>query len=89
MSQDTAYEIHARAGYVALRLHAGQTEIRISPADAARVAGDIESLIPRNGGADIVIALDEDHEIVVPATQAQRLRIELLDAAAYTQARHR
>ena len=89
MSQDTAYEVHARAGYVALRLHAGQTEIRISSEDASRVAKDIEDLIPRNGGADIVIALDEDHEIVVPVPQAQRLRIELLDAAAYVQARRR
>lgn len=89
MSKDTAYEIHARAGYVALRLHAGRTEIRISPVDAARVAEDIEDLIPRNSGADIVIALDEDHEIVVPVPQAQRLRIELRDAAAYARARHR
>lgn len=89
MSQDTAYEIHARDGYVALRLHAGRTEIRISPADATRVAEDIEDLIPRNGGADIVIALDEDHEIIVPVPQAQRLRIELRDAAAYARARHR
>lgn len=89
MTRDTAYEVHARAGYVALRLHAGRTEIRISQADAIRVATDIAELIPRNGGEDIVIALEEDHEIVVPVPQAQRLRIELLDAAAYAQTRRR
>jgi len=89
MTQDTAYEVHARAGYLALRLHAGRTEIRITPTDAIRVATDIAELIPRNGGEDIVIALDEDHEIVVPVPQAQRLRIELLDAAAYAQTRRR
>lgn len=89
MTRDTAYEVHARPDYVALRLHAGRTEIRISQADAIRVATDIAELIPRNGGEDIVIALDEDHEIVVPVPQAQRLRIELLDAAAYGQTRRR
>lgn len=86
MSTPTSCEVvaahdDAGRGFVAVRMLADRTEIRLSPADALRLAEELADVILHGAGGDVHIDLDDEHTIVVAPAEAQRLRIELSRSA--------
>jgi hypothetical protein len=67
---------------VGLRMHTSRVELRITAADAARIAAELEQEIDARGEASVItVNLDEANALEVGTAEAKRLVVDLLNAS--------